>query len=308
MAYRDIEKRRAGDRTRAARRRAERLAAGLCPRCGKRPPAEGRAECEPCRDRCNATSRARDARLRAEGKPRRDRRKARAYERKRSKRERAERIAAGVCTSCGKVPAAPDSLRCEPCGDKRREADRQEYAEAKAAGKMYGGKSIAGKRADGRRHVRKRRVKRLEAGLCTLCGKCPPRPGRKTCQPCAEKRQARERERMAERIARGQCVRCPRTALPGRTSCERHSNRNSDSDRKNERSRERYRERRRAMRCTSCGAPSGGASRCEPCAARSYSGLLHRQARDGYDPGAGYAGHDGSEAHSLAEARDGCAE
>ena len=43
MAYRDIEVRRLKDRERVARRTAARLAAGLCPRCGKTEPHRGAA-------------------------------------------------------------------------------------------------------------------------------------------------------------------------------------------------------------------------------------------------------------------------
>ncbi|MXW21358.1 MAG: hypothetical protein F4Z95_11180 [Gammaproteobacteria bacterium] len=41
-------------------------------------------------------------------------------------------------------------------------------------------------------------------------------------------------------------------------------------ERKNARSRQRYWERRAARRCTDCNSPSHRASRCPPCAKRSY--------------------------------------
>lgn len=54
-------------------------------------------------------------------------------------------------------------------------------------------------------------------------------------------------------------------------------------ERKNARGRERYHERKRAGQCTECGQPApGGASRCDPCAARSWSNAAHRMARDGF--------------------------
>ena len=46
MAYRDPSVGRTRDRERIARRTAERRAAGLCPRCGKRPPALERTVAE----------------------------------------------------------------------------------------------------------------------------------------------------------------------------------------------------------------------------------------------------------------------
>ena len=112
---------------------------------------------------------------------------------------------------------------------------------------------------------------------------------------------------MAERAARGQCAKCARAALPGRTRCAEHATDDRDPEAKNRASRERYWKRRRAGVCTSCGAPAAGASLCPPCAERQLAGKLHKAARDGYQPGAGYAGHDGTEAYSLAEAREGWA-
>ena len=72
MAYRDIEKRRRNDLARFHRRNEARRAAGLCLTCGKVPPAPERTLCEPCAEKRRAADRARSARLRAEGKPRRD--------------------------------------------------------------------------------------------------------------------------------------------------------------------------------------------------------------------------------------------
>ena len=47
MPHKDPDVRGARDRERFARRTAERRAAGLCPKCGRRPPAEGGATGEP---------------------------------------------------------------------------------------------------------------------------------------------------------------------------------------------------------------------------------------------------------------------
>ena len=111
MAYRDPAVRRQRDRERFRKRTAERVAQGLCPRCGDGPPAPERSVCGQCAEKRNSSSRARDARLRAEGRPRRDPGKARAAERKRSRRETAARIAEGMCTRCGKAPAALPASR-----------------------------------------------------------------------------------------------------------------------------------------------------------------------------------------------------
>ena len=101
------EKQRAADLERYHRRTAERVAQGLCPKCGKRPPAPERSQCEPCLEKDAAAGRARDARLRAAGVPRRDAAKTREYERERTRRQTEARQAEGLCTACGKDPAVP---------------------------------------------------------------------------------------------------------------------------------------------------------------------------------------------------------
>ena len=134
MAYRDIEKRRRTDLARFHRRNEGRRAAGLCLKCGKTEPAPERTLCEPCREKRRAADRARTARLRAEGKPRRDPERAKRYERERSRRQHAERKAAGICTKCGRAPARPERTTCEPCAEKHRARDRARHARAKAEG------------------------------------------------------------------------------------------------------------------------------------------------------------------------------
>ena len=211
MAYKDPEVRRMRDRERFHRRTAERVAQGLCPRCGNGPPAPERSVCDPCAAKHNKASRARDARLRMEGKPRRNPAKARAAERKRSRRETAKRIAQGLCTRCGKAPAAPDRASCESCLATRREADRTSYAAGKAAGMLYGGTNADAKRRSARAQSRKRQKARREAALCIRCGQHPPVEGGTTCGPCRDRRQAAERQQYAERRARGLCTTCGAT-------------------------------------------------------------------------------------------------
>ena len=45
-----------------------------------------------------------------------------------------------------------------------------------------------------------------------------------------------------------------------------------------------YAQRRARGECTSCGAPSQGASRCPPCAERSYHGSQHFRGIPIWDP------------------------
>ena len=69
MPHKDSDKARAYERKRQRRRNTERLAQGLCPRCGKTPSAPGRSVCAPCGDKRRDTESARYARGKAEGKP-----------------------------------------------------------------------------------------------------------------------------------------------------------------------------------------------------------------------------------------------
>ena len=283
----DIEARRARDLERWHRRAAERTALGLCPRCGKRPPEPERSQCGPCAEKRNRASRTRDARLRAAGIPRRDPDRANAYERERSRRERAAREAAGICTACGAAPAAPDRVRCEPCLEKRRASDRAKYAAGKAAGLPYGGSNIEAKRRSARARSKKRQKERIAAGLCIRCGAHPPAEGGSTCQSCRDRRQAAERQQYQERRAARLCTRCGGAAIDGLsrcTPCAIAEEASHDPERKNARSRKLYSERRARGLCTSCGAPSQGASRCAPCAEKSYHGSSHFRGIPVWDP------------------------
>ena len=269
MVCKDPDVGRARDRERFARRIAERRAAGLCPRCGQRPPALDRSVCEACAEKRRTSERARDARLRAAGKPRRDPEKARASERRRYRRQVSERQAEGLCTCCGKAPAVPERAVCEDCGKKRREAERIRYA----AGKPYGGRDPDARRRGARARSGKREQARRKAGLCTRCGRRPPVEGGTACAPCREARRAAERGLYAARRSEGLCGRCGQPAFAGESRCapcaaleaERGS-----PERKNAAARRRYAERRARGICTDCGGASQGAARCRPCADRSY--------------------------------------
>ena len=287
VAYRDLEVRKQRDRERVANRTAARIAAGQCPRCGARPPAPDRSVCEPCNEKRNATSRARDARLRKAGMPRRDSDRAREYGRERSRREVKARLAEGICTRCGKRPAAEGRSSCGPCLEKRRASDRARYAAGKAAGKLYGGANPHAKRRIGRARSRKLQKARIEAGLCIRCGKQQPVKGGTTCATCREKRQAAERRQYAERRAAGCCTRCGGPVHDGLSRCARCAvieEAGKCPERKNARSRKLYAERRARGLCTSCGAPSQGASRCAPCAEKSYHGSDHFRGIPVWDP------------------------
>ena len=291
-------KKRPADRARHHRRTEARIAQGMCPKCGKRPPEPGRSQCGPCLEKDAAAGRARDARLRDAGVPRRDRETARKSDRARYHRQAAERREAGLCLSCGKRPVLPERSQCEPCNAQRREDERERYARAKAQGKLYGGRNPETRRRLGRKRSRKRLHARLEAGLCTRCGREPPVEGGTTCEPCREvrraaererypARRAAERERYAARRAAGLCVDCAEPTLDGGARCgpcavRRDSGRSRE--RRNAAARRLYARRRAQGLCTDCGAPSQGAARCEPCARRSYERSTYFRGMPLYPP------------------------
>ena len=268
MAYADPAVRRERDRERVARRSAARIAAGLCTKCGRTEPLPERRLCAPCNDKRNAASRARDARLRAAGKPRRDPEQAKQYERERSRRLHAERKAAGTCTKCGRAPARPGRTTCEPCAEQHRARDRARHARAKAEGIPYGGRDPEARRRAGRKRGRRRRENRRAAGLCIRCGNLPPAEGRSMCEPCRDDRRAAKRARHAERRAAGLCVKCETPTPGGKAYCDpcaktRSGRRNLEA--KREADRRRYAERRARGDCTTCGKPANGAAECQAC-------------------------------------------
>ena len=94
------------------------------------------------------------------------------------------------------------------------------------------------------------------------------------CEPCHVARRDREREQYAARRAAGLCGRCGTPAPSDAAWCDRCARSTAKRSRKkakNARSRQRYARRRARRLCSDCGAPSQGASRCPPCARRSWA-------------------------------------
>ena len=139
---RNPQGRRKAGRAASARRRQARLDGGTCVRCGRRPPVEGGATCDPCRETRQAAERELYAFRRANrlctrcGGPTTDRGSqctpcaVLEAERGRPERKNArsrqrywERRAAGRCTDCG-VPSHGAS-RCEACA--RRSYERSDF-------------------------------------------------------------------------------------------------------------------------------------------------------------------------------------
>ncbi len=177
MCDQDIQARRARDLERYHRRTAERRAAGLCLKCGKRPPAPHRSQCEVCAE------------------------KRRPADRERFHRRSEQRVAQGLCPKCGKQPPAPDRQLCEPCSEKTNRASRARDARLGAAGMPRRDPERAREyeRERSRREVEARRA----AGICTKCGQTPAVEDHASCEQCLEMRRAGDRARYAAGKAAG---------------------------------------------------------------------------------------------------------
>lgn len=188
MSYADPDRGRLLDRERHRRRAANRIARGLCPKCGVRPMAPERRLCAECGEKKRVAERARYAAGKAAGKlyggrcvktRRRDARE-RGKDRHRARRE------AGTCTICGRQPAAEGAAVCAACGEARCAREREIYAS------------------------------RRSAGCCVRCREPVP-AGASRCRRCAAKevartprarKNARDRKRYARRRARNLCEKC----------------------------------------------------------------------------------------------------
>lgn len=228
----------------------------------------GRLLCERCAAKRRKAEHAREVKRKALGKKRYTKpEKELARKRQRYRQQTAERYAKGLCPKCGKEELAPGRRLCDPCGAKRRKAERARYAAGKAAGNLYGGKDPNLCRRIARKKSKERFHTPRDAGLCTHCGHRPLVAGSTTCEPCGDVRRAADREQYAKRRADGRCgeptdggSRCAQCAM---FEAGRH-------EQKNAAGRKRYARRRAKRVCTDCAQPSQGASRCPACARRSY--------------------------------------
>ena len=286
MAYKNPALGRQRDRERFARRTATRVAQGLCPKCGARPPLGNRSLCEVCAEKRRTADRDRAARRRAAGVKRVRTPKTRATERERYRQRTAKRFAQGLCTKCGRTPPEPARRLCTACGDNRRQSERARYGNAMAMGRPYAGRDPEAKRRHARTRGRKLRHARRKADLCIRCGNHPPVEGGTSCEPCRKTLRAAERETYAERRSAGCCGRCGTPTFEGASRCGPCALHEAGRRlRKNAASRRRYAARRASGRCTACGRrPAFGASRCEPCARRSYERSEHVRGLPIYPP------------------------
>ena len=191
---------RAGER----RRTAERIARGVCTKCGTHPPEPGRRLCAGCADSRREYERARYAEATARGEiyggknPIAKRRSARAASAKR-RRARAD---AGQCRRCGRRPPVEGGATCEPCRESRQAAERELYAARRAQGlcvtcgrPAFAGEARCGVCAtlENRQPIRDRRNAaarrrywaRRAANRCTDCN--APSHGASRCEACAKR-------------------------------------------------------------------------------------------------------------------------
>ena len=190
MPYKNREQGHKKERERHRKRAADRRAQGLCPKCGKQPPAPERSLCEACSERGRAAERERYARRKAAGDPYGGRypEGRRRMARERNKRRRRERKEAGLCTACGERPPDRGGAFCESCREARRAEERKLYAARRAKG---------------------------------MCGRCggPVFAGASRCGPCAAleegrapKKNTASKRRYADRRAKRLCVDCAQPA------------------------------------------------------------------------------------------------
>ena len=67
---------------------------------------------------------------------------------------------------------------------------------------------------------RQRYAARGAEGVCTRCGRCPPRPGRKLCEDCAAAQRDRAAKLREKRRGAAICIQCGRLASGGHARCE----------------------------------------------------------------------------------------
>ena len=188
MARKDTAKDRASARQRQRQRHADRLASGVCTRCGATPPVPGRLKCERCLERQRASDKARRDRAKTEGKqyggrdPERSRRADRAGDRRR----RRARSDAGSCTSCGHRRPAENRSVCGPCREAQRQAERARYHARRATGRCV-------------------RCRQPAFTGSSRCGRCATL---EAARVSPERRSATARRRYIKRRTRGECVDC----------------------------------------------------------------------------------------------------
>jgi hypothetical protein len=117
-----------------------------------------------------------------------------------SKEWRMQKIAEGLCWTCGCRPHIQDRRECEICRDKRRTRQKEEYHSSS--------------HSKSKQAIKKRREKLKRSGLCTRCGKEKPKENSYTCERCLNKQSERVQElknQVFEHYGGYKCVCCGET-------------------------------------------------------------------------------------------------
>ena len=213
MPYKDPDKERACGRRRYERITAERLARGMCPRCGEARPVADHSLCQCCGEKRRQAEHARCAKARAAGilYAGRDAERCRRSASDRSKRRDRARREAGLCTRCAKQQPVEGGTVCEPCREVRRESEREQYAARRAAGECG---RCGAPAPDG-------------SARCERCARSAAKPSRKKAK------NARGHRRYVRRRVRGLCIDCaaPSQGAARCPKCARRSYLRSDEHR-----------------------------------------------------------------------------
>lgn len=97
---------------------------------------------------------------------------------------------------------------------------RVEMEKDKAREYMRGVRERPGIKEYLRVYQAKIRAERKAAGLCSRCGKTPPREGFQACGPCAQKQTDNLTRARRAKPTREQCMRCESQRVPGKRLCE----------------------------------------------------------------------------------------
>ena len=181
-----------------------------------------------------------------------------------NRRFRQKRIEQGLCVTCGKTMDRETGQICSECRRKKSEEDqktrqmRLKYGLCPRCGinKLFGeekeclecknkGYEIAMKSREKlgtdhynqvhREWAKKEHQRRIEAGICTRCGKRKSDAGMKTCGICRsksnEKRRIKSPEKMkqSDRYLIGLCYFCDNPVKSGYKVCEKHYQMNMDN-------------------------------------------------------------------------------
>lgn len=199
---RDPKARRAEYR-RARQRAADRLALGVCAKCGRFPHEPDRRLCAECGERQRRADRERYRKASAQGRPYggRNAESKRRIARRRTRKRQQSRRESSLCLRCGKLPPVQAGSSCAPCLESRRLSDRQTYSERRAQGRCTrcGTGTFEGVPECGpctvlqaryqekkREAARRRYAKRRAAWICTRCGSRPSF-GASCCEACAKR-------------------------------------------------------------------------------------------------------------------------